>query len=165
MDSSLRWKDKTFLHKYEAKIAWNRNGAKFTDVQYSRAHQWSFDGGITVPASSSPLAVKLPLSVAEAVDPEEALVASASSCHMLMFLYLAAKKGFVIDSYEDNAFGEMGKNSAAKAAITRITLRPDIKFTPEKIPSPAELDALHHQAHDECFIANTIKSEVVVAPA
>ncbi len=150
------------MHKYEAKVTWNRNGAVFTDVKYSRGHEWSFDGGIKVPASASPLAVRAPFSVAEAVDPEEALVAAASSCHMLMFLYLAAKQGFVIESYVDNAYGVMEKNAHGKMAITRITLRPNIVISSELAPSPDELLALHHKAHDECIIANSIKSEVVV---
>lgn len=150
------------MHQYEAKISWNRNGAVFTDRKYSRGHEWAFDGGVKVPASSSPAAVRPPFSIAEAVDPEEALVAAASSCHMLSFLWLAAKQGLVVDSYEDNAFGVMDKNEKGKEAITRITLRPKIQFSGEKMPSPSELDALHHAAHEECYIANSIKSEVVV---
>jgi len=150
------------MHKYEAKISWNRNGAKFTDNRYSRGHEWSFDGGIKVPASSSPAVVRPPFSVAEAVDPEEALVAAASSCHMLSFLYIAAKQGFVVDSYEDNAFGVMDKNPQGKMSITRITLRPKIQFSSEKPPSAAKLESLHEAAHEECYIANSIKSEVVV---
>jgi len=150
------------MHRYEAKISWSRNGAKFTDNRYSRAHQWSFDGGITVPASASPLVVRAPLSVAEAIDPEEALVAAASSCHMLWFLSLAAKQGFVVESYVDEPFGVMEKNEKGKLAFSRITLRPKIQFSAEKLPSPAELGALHHTAHEECYIANSIKCEIVV---
>jgi organic hydroperoxide reductase OsmC/OhrA len=149
------------MHQYEARIRWQRNGATFTDRRYSRGHEWSFDGGITVPASSSPLSVRLPLSVAEAVDPEEALVAAASSCHMLSFLYFAAKGGFVVDSYEDDAVGLMEKNAAGKLAITHITLRPAIAFA-GTAPSAGELHALHHAAHEECYIANSLKAEVVV---
>lgn len=150
------------MHQYEAKIKWSRNAAKFTDNRYSRAHEWSFDGGVKVPASASPAAVQLPFSVEEAVDPEEALVAAASSCHMLAFLFLAAKKGFVVDTYEDSAFGVLGKNQAGKLAISSITLRPRIEFSTDKGPSRAELDALHNEAHHDCYIANSIKSEVVV---
>ncbi|MGQ0721511.1 MAG: OsmC family protein, partial [Candidatus Eiseniibacteriota bacterium] len=117
------------MHRYEARIRWQRNGANFADGRYSRGHEWSFDGGITVPASSSPHSVRLPFSVAEAVDPEEALVAAASSCHMLTFLYLAGKQGFVVDSYSDDAFGVMEKTPAGKLAVTRITLRPVIVFS------------------------------------
>ncbi|HSD52966.1 MAG TPA: OsmC family protein [Burkholderiales bacterium] len=150
------------MHKYEARIAWKRDGAKFTDNKYSRSHEWTFDGGVTVPASSSPLTVRLPYSVAEAVDPEEALVAATSSCHMLWFLSLAARRGFVVDSYSDDAFGVMDKNTDGKLAFTRITLRPKIAYAGEKTPSPAELESLHHAAHEECFISNSLKCEVLV---
>lgn len=150
------------MHRYEARIAWNRNGAAFTDNRYSRGHEWSFDGGIKVPASSSPSVVPAPMSIAAAVDPEEALVASTSSCHMLWFLNLAAKQGFVIERYEDDAFGVMEKNSRGKLAFTRITLRPDIVFSGGRTPTGDELAALHHRAHDECFIANSLNFEVVV---
>ncbi len=153
------------MHRYEAKISWRRNGAKFTDNRYSRGHEWVFDGGIKVPASSSPAAVRLPFSVAEAVDPEEALVAAAASCHMLSFLYFAAKQRFVVESYVDDAFGIMEKNEKGKLAVTRITLRPKIQFGPEKLPSASELATLHHAAHEECYIANSIKSEMVVESA
>ena len=150
------------MHKYEARVSWSRGASeKFTDNRYSRAHEWSFDGGITLRASSSPSVVPLPLSVADAVDPEEALVASTSSCHMLYFLFFAAKRGFVVDSYVDNASGVLEKNAAGKMAMSRITLRPAIVFS-GAAPSAADLDALHHAAHDECFIANSLKSEIVV---
>jgi organic hydroperoxide reductase OsmC/OhrA len=150
------------MHRYEARISWQRNGTTFTDNRYSRGHEWSFDGGVTVPASASPSVVKLPYSTEAAVDPEEALVAAASSCHMLTFLFLAAKQGFVVESYLDNAFGVMDKNAQGRLAITRITLRPEIEFGPDKPPSAQELAALHHCAHEQCFIANSIKSEIVV---
>ena len=150
------------MHKYEARVSWSRGASeKFTDNRYSRAHEWSFDGGITLKASSSPSVVPLPLSAADAVDPEEALVASVSSCHMLYFLFFAAKRGLVIDSYVDNASGVLEKNAAGKMAMSRITLRPAIAFA-GAAPSAADLDALHHAAHDECFIANSLKSEIVV---
>ena len=150
-------------HEYRATVKWKRqDDAAFTDQRYSRGHSWSFDGGITVPGSSSPLSVKLPYSVAEAVDPEEALVAALSSCHMLTFLYVAAKQGFVVDAYEDSAVGEMTKNAAGKMWVSKITLNPAIVFAGDKRPSAEQLDALHHLAHDECYIANSVKSEVVV---
>jgi organic hydroperoxide reductase OsmC/OhrA len=153
-------------HEYRASVKWKRaDDAKFTDQRYSRAHEWSFDGGITVPASSSPLSVRLPYSVAEAVDPEEALVAALASCHMLTFLYVAAKQGFVIDAYADDAVGEMTKNERGKLWVSKVTLSPQITFTGEKRPSPEQLDALHHLAHEECYIANSVKSEVVVQGA
>jgi organic hydroperoxide reductase OsmC/OhrA len=150
------------MHKYEARIAWQRGGAVFTDNRYSRGHEWSFDGGVTVPASSSPLTVKAPYSVAAAVDPEEALVAATSSCHMLWFLSLAVKRGLVVDRYTDEAFGVMDTNADGKLAFTRITLRPRIEFGGATRPSAGELTALHHQAHEECFIANSLKCEVVI---
>jgi organic hydroperoxide reductase OsmC/OhrA len=150
-------------HKYEARVVWNRQSSeKFTDNKYSRAHEWSFDGGITVRASSSPSVVPLPLSAADAVDPEEALVASASSCHMLYFLFFAAKKGFVIDRYDDEAFGVLEKNEAGKMFMSRITLRPQATFSGDKAPAADELQALHHSAHEECFIATSLKSQIDV---
>lgn len=150
------------MHKYEARIAWQRAGAVFTDNRYSRGHTWSFDGGVTVPASSSPLTVKAPYSVAEAIDPEEALVAATSSCHMLWFLSLAARQGFVVDRYADSAFGVMEQNADGRLAFTRITLCPAIEFAGERRPSAEEVAALHHRAHEECFIANSLKCDVVV---
>ena len=153
------------MHRYEARIRWSRGDAKFSDNRYSRGHEWSFDGGVTVAASSSPLSVPLPYSVAEAVDPEEALVASASSCHMLWFLSIAAKRGFVVESYVDEAFGVMDKNSAGKMCFTRITLRPKIEFGGERMPAPAELEALHSAAHEECYIASSLKADIVVEAA
>jgi organic hydroperoxide reductase OsmC/OhrA len=150
------------MHKYTAKVSWKRNGAVFTDIKYSRGHEWSFDGGISVPASSSPLFVRPPLSVLEAIDPEEALIAAASSCHMLYFLYFAAKKGFVVDSFIDNAEGLVEKNERGKQVLTRITLKPQITYSGTKTPNAEELAELHHHAHDECIIANSINSEVVI---
>jgi organic hydroperoxide reductase OsmC/OhrA len=152
----------TPVHRYEARVTWSRNGAVFTDNRYSRGHEWSFDGGVTVPASASPSIVRPPFSVAEAVDPEEALVASASSCHMLSFLSLAARAGFIVESYVDEASGVMEKGPSGRLSFTRITLRPRIAFSGEKVPSSGELDSLHHAAHDECFIANSLKCDVVV---
>jgi len=152
-------------HEYRATVKWTRGGATFTDQRYSRGHEWSFDGGITVPGSSSPLSVRLPYSVAEAVDPEEALVAALASCHMLTFLYVAAKQGFVVDSYADDAVGEMTKNERGRLWVSKIILSPAIAFAGEKRPSPEQFDELHHLAHEECYIANSIKSEVVVQGA
>jgi organic hydroperoxide reductase OsmC/OhrA len=150
------------MHRYEARIAWKRDGASFTDNRYSRGHEWSFDGGVTVRASSSPLTVKVPYSIAAAVDPEEALVAATASCHMLWFLSLAAQRGFVVEGYSDDAFGVMEKNAQGKLAFTRITLRPRIEFEGATRPSSEQIAALHHQAHEECFIANSLSCDVVV---
>jgi organic hydroperoxide reductase OsmC/OhrA len=152
-------------HQYRATVKWERDGSVFTDQRYSRGHSWSFDGGITVPASSSPLSVRLPYSVAEAVDPEEAFVAAVASCHMLTFLYVAAKQGFVVDAYADDAVGEMTKNERGNRWVSKVILAPSIMFTGEKRPSPEQLDELHHLAHEECYIANSVKSEVVVQGA
>ena len=153
-------------HEYKAVIAWERGaGEPFTDLKFSRAHQWSFDGGITVPASSSPLSVRVPYSHAEAVDPEEALVAALSSCHMLTFLYLAAKQGIVVDSYQDEAVGVMTKNAHGKLFVSKVALRPRIAFAGTQPPNAAQLAELHHHAHEECYIANSVLTEVVVDPA
>src|SRR5882724_10493414 len=149
-------------HHYRATVKWKRDGSAFTDQRYSRGHSWTFDGGITVPASSSPLSVKLPYSVAEAVDPEEALVAALSSCHMLTFLYVAAKQGFVVEKYSDEAVGDMTRNEKGKFWVSKVTLAPAITFSGEKRPTSEQLDQLHHLAHEECYIANSVKSEVVV---
>ena len=150
------------MHRYEVRIAWMRDGARFSDNRYSRGHEWSFDGGVKVKASASPWVVPLPYSVAEAVDPEEALVAAASSCHMLWFLSIAAKRGFVVDNYVDDAFGVMEKDVGGKLFISRITLRPKVRFSGDSLPTDPQLQSLHYAAHDECFIANSLKSEVVV---
>jgi organic hydroperoxide reductase OsmC/OhrA len=151
-------------HEYTATVAWKRGSAEaFTDNKYSRAHEWRFDGGVTVPASSSPLSVRVPLSRADAVDPEEALVAALSSCHMLTFLYLAAKQGYVVDSYEDNAVGIMSKNARGKLFMSKVALRPRIGFSGRQ-PSAGELEQLHHHAHEECYIANSVLTEVVIEP-
>jgi len=152
-------------HQYRATVKWTRDGSAFTDQRYSRGHTWRFDGGIEVPASSSPLSVRLPYSVAEAVDPEEAFVAAVSSCHMLTFLYVAAKQGFVVDEYADDAVGEMSKNEGGKLWVSKVTLAPAITFSRARRPSPEQLDELHHLAHEECYIANSVKSEVVVQGA
>jgi organic hydroperoxide reductase OsmC/OhrA len=155
-------KERAVAHEYRATLKWKRDGSTFTDQRYSRAHTWSFDGGITVPASSSPLSVRLPYSVAEAVDPEEAFVAAVASCHLLTFLYVAAKQGYVVDDYADEAVGEMTKNERGKLWVSKVMLSPAITFAGEKQPSPEQLEELHHLAHEECFIANSVKSEVVV---
>ena len=152
------------MSTYTAEILWGRGDQTFTDHRYSRAHTWKFDGGTEVPASSSPHVVPLPMSSASAVDPEEAFIASLASCHLLWFLALAAKRGYTVDSYADEAVGVLEKNAAGKLAITKVTLRPVIVFSGAKLPDRAAVDALHHAAHEECFIANSIRSEVVIDP-
>src|SRR5512134_1580205 len=109
-------------HEYRATVKWQRGDAAFTDQRYSRGHSWSFDGGITVPASSSPLSVKLPYSVAEAIDPEEAFVAAVASCHLLTFLYVAAKQAYVVEDYADDAVGEMTRNERGKLWVSKVIL-------------------------------------------
>jgi organic hydroperoxide reductase OsmC/OhrA len=151
-------------HVHSALIRWNLGDADFLSRRYSRAHSWTFDGGVVVSASSSPLVVPVPMSDAGAVDPEEAFVASLSSCHMLWFLDIVSRAGFRVDRYEDIAEGVMEKNAQGKVAITRVTLRPAVQFSGDKIPSRAELERLHHEAHEECFIASSVKSDVRVEP-
>jgi organic hydroperoxide reductase OsmC/OhrA len=149
-------------HDYAATVTWQRAAdAKFSDNKYSRAHEWRFDGGTVVPASSSPAVVPLPLSNAAAVDPEEAFVASLASCHMLFFLFHAAKKGFVIDRYEDAAVGTMGKTAEGRMAMIKVVLRPQVRWS-GAAPSAQVLDALHHRSHEDCYIANSVKCEVSI---
>jgi organic hydroperoxide reductase OsmC/OhrA len=151
------------MSEYTATVYWQRLGAVFTDNKYSRAHEWRFDGGVTVPGSSSPHVVRVPLSDPSAVDPEEAFIASLSSCHMLFFLSLAAAQGFVVDTYEDQAVGVLAKNEAGKLAMTVVTLRPKAVFS-GKAPTAEQLDRLHHRSHDECFIASSVKTDVRCEP-
>lgn len=150
------------MKQFEARLAWRRGAQPFLDQTYSRAHTWHFDGGLTVPASSSPLSVPLPMSDASAVDPEEALVAAVSSCHMLFFLSLAAQRGFTVDAYDDEALGDMDADADGRIAMTVIRLRPVIVFGGERQPDAAALAALHHAAHERCYIANSLKSAIVI---
>ena len=150
------------MSEYSAKIIWKRNSdVAFTDNQYSRGHRWEFDGGAVVPASSSPHIVPTPYSVEANVDPEEAFVASIASCHMLFFLGIAAKGGFVVDSYVDNPVGIMERGADGKVQVTKVTLRPEISFSGDNQPTGDQLEKLHHQSHEQCFIANSVKAEVV----
>jgi organic hydroperoxide reductase OsmC/OhrA len=148
---------------YEATVKWRRGADEtFIDQRYSRAHDWLFDGGARVRGSSSPHSVRLPFSDPAAVDPEEALVVALSSCHMLVFLWLAAKSGFAVLSYEDAAFGIMSKDEKGREWVTNVTLRPHIVFDGNKRPTDLEVEALHHEAHEGCYIANSVKTAVVV---
>jgi len=152
------------MAKHLATIRWYASpGENYAKGQYSRAHSWTFDGGAIVPASASPHIVPMPWADPDAVDPEEAFVASAASCHMLFFLDFARQAGLVVTGYEDEAEGEMHKGSDGKVRITRIALRPRIVFAGEE-PEQAVIDELHHKSHEACFIANSITSEVVVEP-
>ena len=153
------------MSEYTADILWERAPHEdFLANRYSRRHEMRFDGGAVVAGSSSPRSVPLPMSDASAVDPEEAFVASLSSCHMLWFLAIAAKRKFCVDRYFDAARGVMGKNAQGKVAVTRVTLRPEVVFSGERLPTRAEIEHLHHTAHDECYIANSVKTEVLCEP-
>ncbi len=152
------------MSKYQANISWKRQSdERFLDSKYSRAHQWRFDGGVIVPASSAVSSVPSPYSKAENVDPEEALVAAVSSCHMLTFLHRAARSGFVVDSYDDLANGTMETDSRGRLSITTITLDPTILFSGVNRPTDEIVERLHHEAHEECYIANSVRSEITVA--
>lgn len=147
-----------------ATIDWSgKPGEDFAAGHYSRAHDVIFDGGVSLPGSASPSVVKAPWSVEAAADPEEMLIAALSSCHMLTFLDKARRAGFVVTRYRDEAEGVMRKTPEGRIAVTKVALRPRITFEGRQ-PTGEELDALHHAAHDECFIANSVKTEVVVEP-
>ena len=150
------------MSSYNATTRWSRTGeGDFTKGQYSRAHEWAFDGGAVVPAGPSPHIVPDPWGNPAGVDPEEAFVASLSSCHMLFFLDFARRAGFVIDDYVDEAEGVMEKNAQGKMAMTRVTLRPRIAWAGDP-PGEAAIADLHHRAHEVCFIANSVTTEVTV---
>lgn len=152
------------MAQHDATIAWSNDDPEgFRSGRYSRAHQWRFDGGAVVPASSSPSVVRPPWSDPAGVDPEEAFVASIASCHMLWFLDLARRAGHAPVSYEDEAQGTLEKCADGKLRITRVSLRPRIAFAGDE-PGAAALDALHHAAHDACFIANSITADVTIEP-
>jgi organic hydroperoxide reductase OsmC/OhrA len=150
-------------HLYRADVNWRCSGG-FAANTYSRGHDWSFDGGITVPASASPSVVPLPASVEAAIDPEEAFVAAISSCHMLWFLDLARRAGLVVESYRDRAEGTMARIAPGKMAVTHVALRPEIVFAGDVLPGSDVLEDLHHKAHEACFIANSVTSEIVIEP-
>ncbi|MCC7272331.1 MAG: OsmC family protein [Alphaproteobacteria bacterium] len=149
------------MSSYEAEVLWRRGDARFTDGRYTRGHEWRFDGGAVVPASSSPHVVRAPWSVAENVDPEEAFVAALASCHMLFFLSFASRRGIVVDEYRDQALGYMEKNAEGRMAVTRVVLRPAVRYVGEP-PSAETVAALHHESHEECFIANSVRTVVTV---
>ncbi|MHC6529450.1 OsmC family protein [Vibrio proteolyticus] len=149
------------MSEYTANISWRRGEHElFTDNQYSRGHIWSFDGGVSVPASSSPHVVPLPYSVAANVDPEEAFIAALSSCHMLVFLSIAAKRNYLIDHYSDDAVGLLEEDESGRTSVTRVTLRPKVVFSGERQPTQLQLEKMHHTAHENCFIANSVKTQI-----
>ena len=147
--------------QYNATVVWQRGTHKFTDNKYSRAHQWVFSSGTNIAASSSPHIVPLPYSVEENVDPEEAFVASLSSCHMLFYLSIAAKKKLIIDSYEDRASGTLKKNEEGKLAMTKVVLDPKITYSGDTLSKEQEAE-IHHLAHEACFIANSVKTIIEI---
>jgi organic hydroperoxide reductase OsmC/OhrA len=155
----------TCMSEHKATISWSRTSPDFLTGKYSREHTWSFDGGVTVPASPSPSVVPAPYSNAANVDPEEAFVAAVSSCHMLTYLYLACRQGFQVDRYHDEAVGLMTRNEQGVPWISSITLCPQITYSGGKLPTPADEERLHHLAHQQCFIANSIKTNVKVKGA
>ena len=146
------------MSEHKVNLRWERGDKPFEYQKYSRDHTWKFDGGHEMNASAAPAYLGNPANV----DPEEAFVASLSSCHMLTFLAVACKKKFIMDEYTDEAIGHMEKNENGKMAITRVELHPKIKFSGEKQPTEQELDEMHHFAHTECFIANSVKTQVTV---
>ena len=149
---------------YKAGVVWTRGEQDFLSNRYSRRHVIRFDGGVEMPGSSSPHVVPVPQSDPAAVDPEEAFVASIASCHMLWFLALAARRKYCVDRYADSAVGVMGRNAAGKEYISLVTLHPEVAFSGERLPSAEELQALHHRAHEECFIANSVRTEIRCEP-
>ena len=150
------------MSEHKATIRWTQSQGDFLKGTYSREHSWTFDGGMTVQASSSPAAVRVPFSNPAHVDPEEAFVASLSSCHMLTYLYVASRKGFEISNYEDEAVGVMTKNERGVPWVSTVTLHPRITYTGSKMPTPEEQNQMHHAAHEGCFIANSVKTDVQV---
>ena len=148
------------MSEHRVTLNWMRSSSDFKYETYNREHSWSFDGGAEIQASASPAYRGKP----ECVDPEEALVAAISSCHMLTFLALACKKQLIVDSYEDDAVGYLEKNAHGKLAVTHAVLRPRIRFGGSKAPTPEELAQLHDRSHHECFIANSVLTEVTVEP-
>jgi organic hydroperoxide reductase OsmC/OhrA len=150
------------MSQHHATVEWQRHQAKFVDNQYSREHRWKFDGGAEIAASSSPQVVPFPYSNAECVDPEEAFIASLSSCHMLWFLSIAAKQKFVVESYADCAVGVMSKDEEGKLAITSIHLYPQVIFGGDRLPTQEQIEAMHEEAHHSCFLASSVKAAVII---
>jgi len=150
------------MSDHTATINWKRTSPDFQKGTYSRAHTWTFDGGFTMPASASPHVVPVPYSNPANVDPEEAFVASIASCHMLTFLYLASKQGLQIDSYEDAAIGTMTRNEKGESWLSKVVLNPRIVYSGAKLPTAADEEKLHHLAHEQCYIANSVKTGIVV---
>lgn len=147
------------MSEHRVTVAWERTTEDFDYESYSRSHTWEFEGGVTVPASAAPGF----RGDAERVDPEEAFVAALSSCHMLTFLAIAARKRLVVDGYRDEAVGVLEKDAEGKLAMTRVVLRPEVTF--REAQPPEAVERMHHQAHEHCFIASSVKTDVRVEPA
>lgn len=152
------------MAEHNAEVLWLRGEQNFTDNRYSRRHVLRFDGGVELPASSSPHVVPVPMSDESAVDPEELFVASLASCHMLWFLAVAGRGGFRVDRYRDAATGVMDKDAAGRLRISVVTLRPEVVFSGDRLPTAEAMDRLHHEAHERCFIANSVTTEVRCEP-
>jgi organic hydroperoxide reductase OsmC/OhrA len=152
------------MAQYSAEILWQRGDAVFFDNRYPRRHLWRFDGGLEVAASSSPHSVPVPMSDPAAVDPEEAFIAALSSCHMLWFLAIAGKRKFRVDRYRDQAIGVLAKNAAGKLYVSVVTLRPEVQFSGDALPTREQIEAMHHSAHAECYIAHSVISQVLIEP-
>lgn len=152
------------MSNHVAEVRWQLSGGDFRAGKYSREHVWQFDGGVTVPASPSPHVVREPYSNPANVDPEEAFVAAIASCHLLTFLYLASRRGLLVTSYADTALGVMTKNERGVRWVSRVVLRPRVEYGEGSQPSPEVEAELHHEAHEQCFISNSVKTAIVVEP-
>lgn len=163
-DASATWTDDPpHMGTHSAWIAWTRKSADFLQGKYSREHAWTFDGGLTIPASPDPAGVPSPYSNPANVDPEEAFVAAIASCHMLTFLFLASRQGYLVDSYEDHAVGQMTRNERGIPWVSLVTLNPQIVYSGDRQPTPEDEERLHHRAHEQCIIANSVRTEILVA--
>lgn len=149
------------MSEHQAEISWSRKGELFLDQKYSRVHVWKFDGGMEINASASPSVLPGPYSSAECVDPEEAFIASISSCHMLFFLSIAASKGFIVNSYKDRAIGILSKKNN-EFSITSVKLNPIVEFDGENQPDGNSLTEIHKESHEKCFIANSVNTDIEI---
>jgi organic hydroperoxide reductase OsmC/OhrA len=152
------------MSEHTARIDWQHTEGEFLKGRFSRKHTWTFDGGLSVPASASPQVVPAPLADPSGIDPEEAFVASLASCHMLTFLFLAYRGEFAVSSYTDDAVGFVEKNAEGTPWVSRVVLNPKVEFSGDSQPDDAELQELHESAHRQCFISNSVRTEVTVRP-
>ncbi len=152
------------MSEYTVEALWQRGAQDFLDQRYSRRHLLRFDGGLAIPGSSSPQVVPVPMSDPTALDPEEAFLSALSSCHLLWFLSIAAGRGFRVDRYFDAASGVMATDEAGRTMMSRVTLRPEVAFSGDRLPTRAQVEQMHEHAHQQCFIANSVKSAVHCEP-